>query len=163
MLMCSALKVLNVQWQHSTFLAHPLFLVPIFWHPVLNNSSQRTNRMSDIPYGMFAPPSPPYYILTLRRIGQNSALLTGPTDTMNCYERVSTTCIMETPLSLEEKIAKKWYQFEELMEQFDYRNSLVEFVDRLPSTPVSSELTSASFCSPSLSSTCRQAGLLIWI
>ena len=44
--------------------------------------------------------------------------------------------ISETPLSLEEKIAKKWYQFEELMEQFDYRNSLVEFVDRLSSTPV---------------------------
>ena len=72
---CSGLKVLNVQWQRSTFLAHPLFLV-FFWHPALNISSQRTNRMSDIACGTFASPSP-YYILTLRRIGQNSALLTG--------------------------------------------------------------------------------------
>ena len=59
--------------------------------------------------------------------------------------------ISETPLSLEEKIAKKWYHFE-LMEQFDYRNSLVEFFDQLSSTLVSSE-SSASFSSPSLSST----------
>ena len=59
----------------------------------------------------------------------------------------------ETPLSLEEKIAKKWYQFEEKMEQFEYRNSLVEFVNQLSSTPVSSESSSASSSSPSPSST----------
>ena len=104
-----------------------------------------TNRMSDIAaYGMFASPSPPHYILTLWRIGQNSALLTGTTDTMNCYERVSTTCIIVI-------IGRQ--DHEEMMEQSDIRNSLVEFVDRLPSTPVSSESSSASFCSPSLSST----------
>ena len=132
----SELRVLNVQWERLTLLVHPLFLVPpFFWHPALNNSAQRTNMMPDIACGMFAPPSPPYYILTLRRICRNSALLTGTTDTMNGYKRVSTTCITETPLSLEEKITKKWYQFEELMQQFDYRNSLVEFVDWLPYRP----------------------------
>ena len=83
----------------------------------------------------------------------NSAFLSGTTHTVNGYERVPTTCIMEAPLSLEENIATKWYQFEELMEQFDYRNSLVEFFDRLSSTPVSSKSSSASFSSPSFSST----------
>ena len=63
--------------------------------------------------------------------------------------------ISETPLTLEEKIAKNWYRFEP-MEQFDYRDSLVEFVDRLSSTSASSESSSsssASFSSPSLPST----------
>ena len=64
--------------------------------------------------------------------------------------------ISETPLSLEETIVKKWYQFEP-MEQFDYRDSLVEFIDRLSSSSASSESSSssssASFSSPSLSST----------
>jgi Flavin-binding monooxygenase-like len=59
----------------------------------------------------------------------------------------------EIPLSSEEKIMKKWYRFE-LMEQFDYRDSLVEFIDRLSSSSASSESTSssssASFPSPSL-------------
>jgi hypothetical protein len=64
--------------------------------------------------------------------------------------------ISETPLSLEEKIAKKWYRFEP-MEQFDYRDSLVKFVDRLSSTfalsTSSSSSSSASLSSPSLFST----------
>ena len=59
--------------------------------------------------------------------------------------------ISETPLSLEEKIAKKWYRFEP-MEQFGYRDSLVEFIDRLSSSSASSETcsssSSASFSSP---------------
>ena len=71
-------------------------------------------------------------------------MLTGTTDTMNGYERVSITGIMETLLSLKEKIAKKWYRFE-LMEQFNYRNSLVEFVDQLSSTPVLLSESYASF------------------
>ena len=58
--------------------------------------------------------------------------------------------ISETPLSLEEKIAKKWHRFGP-MEQFDYRDSLVEFIGRLSSTSLSSE--SSSFSLPSLSST----------
>ena len=73
--------------------------------------------------------------------------------------------ISETPLSLEEKIAKKWCQFEELMEQFDYRNSLVEFVDQLSSTlsyRPSHLLPFLRLLFP-LSRPCRQAGLLIWI
>ena len=65
--------------------------------------------------------------------------------------------ISETPLSLEEKIAKKWYRFEP-MEQFDYRDSLVKLVDQLSSTSASfesssSSSSSASFSSPSPSST----------
>jgi len=43
----------------------------------------------------------------------------------------------EVPLSLEEKIAKKWYRFSG-MEQYDYRDSLVKLVDRLSSTSSSS-------------------------
>ena len=73
--------------------------------------------------------------------------------------------ISETPLSLEEKIAKKWYQFEEPMEQFDYRNSLVEFVDQLSSTlsyRPSHLLPFLRLLFP-LPRPCRQAGLLIWI
>jgi hypothetical protein len=57
--------------------------------------------------------------------------------------------ILEISLSLEEKIAKKWYRFEP-MEQFDYRDSLVEFVDRLSSA--SSKSSSLFSSSPSLSS-----------
>ena len=44
--------------------------------------------------------------------------------------------VSETPLSLEEKIMKIWYRFEP-MEQFDYRDSLVEFIDQLSSTSAS--------------------------
>ena len=61
--------------------------------------------------------------------------------------------ISETPLSLEEKIAKRWYRFER-MEQFDYRDSLVELIERLSSTTsTSSETSSTSSSLPSLSST----------
>lgn len=41
---------------------------------------------------------------------------------------------LEVPLTLEEEIAKKWYRLEP-MEQFDYRDSLVEFIDQLSSSP----------------------------
>jgi hypothetical protein len=57
----------------------------------------------------------------------------------------------ETPLTLEEKIAKKWYRFEP-MEQFEYRDSLVEFVDRLSSSSSSSTASSSSSTSSTPSS-----------
>ena len=56
----------------------------------------------------------------------------------------------EVPLSLEEKIAKKWYRLEP-MEQFDYRDSLVNFIGRMSSTSLSSASTASSLTS--LSST----------
>ncbi|KAF8814709.1 hypothetical protein BYT27DRAFT_7238681 [Phlegmacium glaucopus] len=58
----------------------------------------------------------------------------------------------EAPFSLEEKIAKEWYRFK-AMEQFEYRDSLVEFINRLSSTSSSSSSsTAASASSPSLPS-----------
>ena len=59
--------------------------------------------------------------------------------------------ISEASLTLEEKIAKKWYRFEP-MDQFEYRDSLIELVGRLSSTSLLSSSGAVSSSPSSLPS-----------
>ena len=82
-------------------------------------------------------------------------------DIITRYEKMQMTALQigdsngeasEPPLTLEENVAKKWYRFEP-MEQFDYRDSLVAFVDRLSSSSASSSSSSLLSSPSSLPST----------
>jgi hypothetical protein len=96
---------------HTTFSqldsSHPFHFSPIIFTP-----SPSTRYV--IQHLLRSLPTPPIYEkLRLKALQTASGNL-------NLDDEIS-----ETPLSLEEKIAKKWYLFKP-MEQFDYRDSLVE-------------------------------------